>query len=350
MYLYAPTEILSQRLETVLRQNSLPFSIHQKMFAVNNRIDREKTLAVLQSYLSQPEAEDLRVTFDLENLMAATSLTQVSQRAETSWFEHALVNDRFVHWFQPIVNAREQTVFGHECLIRLAKVAEPGHFYNGEDIINAAISRGDLHVFDSYSRRGAILNAARQHVDGRVFVNFTPSSIYDPAFCMASTLQAMQDTHLRPEDIVFEVIECERVRDPLHLRKIVEYYREKGFAIALDDVGTGSNSLQMMSELQPDFIKLDKSLVWKCDSPVGLKTIQKLSELGAELGMTVIAEGIETEKMRDILLKCGISFMQGYFFGRPQPTMFVWDKANVEPAERQRGSVQSTVNAAAVAA
>ena len=339
MYLYAPTDILSQRLESILRQNSLPFSLHQKTFALNDRADREKALTVLQSHLSQPEAEDLRVTFDLANLMAATSLTQVSQRAETSWFPHALVNDQFVHWFQPIVNAREQTLLGHECLIRLAKANEPGCFYSGEDIINAAITRGDVHVFDSYSRRSAIRNAARQHVDGRVFINFTPSSIYDPAFCMASTLQAMQDTHLRPEDIVFEVVECERVRDPRHLRKIVDYYREKGFGVALDDVGTGSNSLQMMAEIQPDFIKLDKSIVWKCESPVGLKTIQKLAELGAESGMTVIAEGIETEKMRDILLGCGISFMQGYFFGKPHPVMSVGEHANAESSGGQASTL-----------
>lgn len=328
MYLYAPTEILSQRLESVLRENSLPFSLHQKTFALNNRTDREKTLVALRSHLSQPEAEDLRVSFDLANLMDATSLTKVSERAATSWFEQALAGDRFEHWFQPIVNAREQNVFGHECLIRLAKVDEPGRFYNGQEIIDAAISRGDLHVFDSYGRRSAIRNAARLHVSGRVFINFTPSSIYDPAFCMASTLQAMEDTHLKPADIVFEVVECERVRDPFHLRKIVDFYREKGFAVALDDVGTGSNSLQMMSEIQPDFIKLDKSIVWKCDSPVGLKTIQKLAELGAEAGMTVIAEGIETEKMRDTLLECGISFMQGYLFGKPQPAMSGWDHAN----------------------
>jgi len=339
MYLYAPTDILFQRLELILLQNSLPFSVHQKTFALNDRADREKTLAVLRSHLSQPEAEDLRITFDLANLMAATSLTQVSQRADTNWFEHALVNDRFVHWFQPIVNAREQTVLGHECLIRLAKANEPGCFYSGEDIINAAITRGDLHVFDSYSRRSAIRNAARQHVDGRVFINFTPSSIYDPAFCMASTLEAMQDTHLRPEDIVFEVVECERVRDPHHLRKIVDFYREKGFAVALDDVGTGSNSLQMMSEIQPDFIKLDKSIVWKCDTPLGLKTVQKLAELGAESGMTVIAEGIETEKMRDILLGCGISFMQGYFFGKPHPVMSVSGHAKAKSLERQAPTI-----------
>ena len=320
MYLYAHTELLSQRLESVLRDSEIPFTIHRQTFALNGKDDREALLKSLLSQLSQPEAEDLRVTFDLANLMAATSLTQVGLRSETSWFEKALVNDRFVHWFQPILDVRHQMLLGHECLIRLAKTNEPG-FYNGQEIIDAALSRGDLHVFDSYSRRAAIRNAAKQNTAGKVFINFTPSSIYNPAFCMASTLQALEETHLQPSDIVFEVVECERVRDPKHLCKIADFYREKGFQIALDDVGTGSNSLQMMSEIKPDYIKLDKSIVWNIDTPIGLKTVQKLAELGNETNVAVIAEGIETERMRDTLLDCGVSLMQGYFFGKPAPIM-----------------------------
>ena len=321
MYLYAPTEILEQRLTLVLECNEVPFSLHNHIFAVKHEVDREKLVETLQAQLSRPEAEDLRVTFDLANLMMATSLTQVAHRVGTHWFEQALVNDAFVHWFQPIVDARKQSLLGHECLIRLAKLEEPGRFYNGQEIIDAAVTRGDLHVFDSYSRRTAIRNAAKHHTAGRVFINFMPSSIYDPAFCMASTLKAMEGTHLLPKDVVFEVVESERIHEPLHLRKIVDYYREKGFSVALDDVGTGSNSLQMMSEIRPEYIKLDKSLVWDCGTPIGLKTLQKLAEIGAETGMSVIAEGVETAQMRDTMLECGVSLMQGYFFGRPDAAM-----------------------------
>ena len=214
LYLYAPTGILAQRLELVLKENGLAFSIHNQIYALENRTDREALLRTLLAQLSQPEAEGLRVTFDLVSLMNATSLVQAARRAETAWFEEALANDKFVHWFQPIVNAPAHTLAGHECLIRLSKGGAADGFYNGDEIIEAAITRGDLHVFDSYSRRTAIRNAARQHIGGLVFINFTPSSIYDPAFCMASTVRALQDTQLRPQDIVFEVVECERVRDP----------------------------------------------------------------------------------------------------------------------------------------
>jgi EAL domain-containing protein (putative c-di-GMP-specific phosphodiesterase class I) len=136
---------------------------------------------------------------------------------------------------------------------------------------------------------------------------------------MASTLQAMENTHLKPFDIVFEIIEGERVSDPQHLRKIVDYYRLKGFGVALDDVGTGSNSLQMMADIRPDYIKLDKSIVWRYDTPIGLKSIEKLAEICEGTEMSVIAEGVETPQMRDALIGCGINLMQGYFFAKPSP-------------------------------
>jgi EAL domain-containing protein (putative c-di-GMP-specific phosphodiesterase class I) len=322
--LYAPTEILSHRLELVLQENHVPFALHRQTFAVNEA--SSGLVDLLRAQLSPPETDDLRVSSDLAHLMAATSLRQMAHRADTAWFERALREDRFTHWFQPIVDAGTEEVLGHECLVRLPK--DSGGFYNGQEILDAALGRGDMHVFDSYSRRTAIRSAARQHTRGRVFINFMPSSIYNPAFCMASTLLAMQGTHLEPRDIVFEVVESERVGDPRHLRRIAEYYREEGFGIALDDVGTGSNSLQMISEIEPDFIKLDKSIVWRCDTAIGLKTIQKLAELGADTGIGVIAEGVESEPMRDTLLTCGIHYMQGYFFGRPAPEMRVRIESN----------------------
>lgn len=321
VFLHAPTDILAVRLRSVLRDGEIPFSQHDRMFAVAAQHPREQLLHTLQCALSSPESDALRVTFDLLNLMGATSLTQAARRAETHRFQEALQNDSFVHWFQPIVNPLEGRLVGHECLIRLQANGDGSRFYSGQEIIDAAIERGDLHVFDSHSRRTAIRNAAQRHTGGLIFINFAPSSIYDPAFCMASTLKAMESTHLTPADVVFEVVECERIPDTRHLRKIADYYRERGFSIALDDVGTGSNSLQMLPEIQPEYIKLDKSIVWQYDTPVGLKTIRKLAELGAETGIRVIAEGIETEKMRDSLLECGITLMQGYFFGRPAPEM-----------------------------
>jgi EAL domain-containing protein (putative c-di-GMP-specific phosphodiesterase class I) len=315
VYLYAPTPALCGRIESVLSSHRIPFTFKGGTFGLRPEGDKNHVVNVLRQELSAPEALDLRVTFDLVNLMAATSLEQFGKRVDTQWFADALVKDQFVYYFQPIVDTAAREVFGHESLVRL----ESDRFYNGGEIIETAIARGDVHVFDSYARGTAIRQAARQGVSKSVFINFQPSSIYDPAFCMASTKRAMAETHYTASDIVFEIVESERVGDSKHLRKIVDYYREQNFRVALDDIGTGSNSLQMIAELQPDFIKLDKSLVWNISTAIGRNTIVKLAELAAESGIQTIAEGVETAEMRDTLIDSGITLMQGYFFGKPAP-------------------------------
>lgn len=315
VYLYAPTSALCGRIESVLSSNQIPFTFNDGTFGLRPDGDKNDVVNVLRRELSAPEALDLRVTFDLVNLMAATSLEQFGKRVDTQWFADALMKDQFVFYFQPIVDTAAREVFGHESLVRL----ESDRFYNGGEIVETAIARGDVHVFDSYARGTAIRQAARQGVPKSVFINFQPSSIYDPAFCMKSTKRAMRDTHYTASDIVFEIVESERVGDSKHLRRIVDYYREQHFRVALDDIGTGSNSLQLMAELEPDFIKLDKSLVWNIRTAIGRNTIVKLAELASESGIQTIAEGVETAEIRDRLIDCGITLMQGYFFGKPAP-------------------------------
>ncbi len=153
-------------------------------------------------------------------------------------------------------------IIAHECLIRLCD----GRVYNGSEIVEAACARNEMRAFDSCARRLAIRSAARQSPAGLYFVNFLPSSIYNPELCMRSSIEAVEDAGMRSANIVFEVVESDLDRNPAHLRLIFDYCRKQGFGFALDDVGsTGSNSLEMVAALRPDYIKLDKSLIQNLD-------------------------------------------------------------------------------------
>ena len=150
-----------------------------------------------------------------------------------------------------------------------------------------------------------------------------PSSIYDPAFCMASALEEMAKTALQPQDVVFEVVESDQVTDVKHLQKICEYYRKQGFGFALDDVGTGTSSLQMICDLKPDFIKLDKSFISRVSEPMFHGVVEKLAEFAGQFGLRVIAEGVEQEEQAKTLLAMNIDLMQGWYFGKPAAQMVV---------------------------
>jgi EAL domain-containing protein (putative c-di-GMP-specific phosphodiesterase class I) len=317
VFLYAATPILRRIVETLFRDMGVPFELDRDLF----RLDASQKLALeaLRTRLSDAERADIRVSRERgAGLLAALPLDDYARGLDSAWFDEALRTDTFTTFFQPIVDTRTSTAFAHECLIRLF-ADRP---YLGGEIIDAAFARGSIHLFDAYARRLSIRKAGQQFVPGaKVFVNFMPSSIYDPAFCMASTLEEMSTTTMKPADIVFEVVESDEVRDVKHLHKICDYYRKEGFGFALDDVGTGSSSLQMVCDLNPDYIKLDKSLISRIDEPMYRSMVEKMTEFASGSGIEVIGEGVECAETVAKLQAVGIHRMQGWYFGKPAARM-----------------------------
>jgi EAL domain-containing protein (putative c-di-GMP-specific phosphodiesterase class I) len=330
LFLYASTPILRHIVESNLRDLQVSFQLENDLF----RIDQGEDVAIrgLLDRLSEAERADIRATqASGAAMLGASSLEALGKRLNTAWFDEALRADSFTTFFQPIVDTWNSRAFAHECLIRLFS----DRAYSGGEIIETAISRGRIHLFDSYARRLSIRSAGQQSLPGtKVFINFMPSSIYDPALCMASTLEELAKTSIEPRDIVFEVVESDHVRDVKQLKKICDYYRKKDFGFALDDVGTGTNSLQMVCDLKPDYIKLDKSLVSGISDPMYKTAVHKLAEFADQFGLQVIAEGVETVETAQTLQTMGIHLMQGYYFGKPAPTMSGCEMPAVEAPEQ----------------
>ena len=164
----------------------------------------------------------------------------------------------------------------------------------------------------------AIYEAARLAVEGNIFINFNPTSVYDPAYCLRSTMKAVEESGIPSERIVFEVTESEEVREGTHLKNILDFYRRGGLRVALDALGSGYASLNLLADLRPDFIKLDSGIVRDVDSdPYRAAIAGKLIELAHELEVTVVAEGVETEEQWRWLADNGADYAQGYLFARP---------------------------------
>ena len=225
--------------------------------------------------------------------------------------------DAFYMDFQPIVPATAPTeVFAYECLLRGRNaegvVVPPGL------IFSTARETELLFQVDRAARLTAIRSAKAHGVTTPIFINFNPTSVYDPNFCLRTTVQAIQEAGIAPEHIVFEVVESDAVHDPEHLPRIVRFYRQQGFRIALDDLGAGYGSLNLLSNLQPDFVKFDRELVHSIDiDPYKQKVLGKLVEMARELGVHTLGEGVETPGEYRWLAAQGVAYMQGYFFARP---------------------------------
>lgn len=217
----------------------------------------------------------------------------------------------FTMAFQPIVNCRTREIFAHEALVR-------GLNNEGAGKIFEHVNDGNRYRFDQACRTKAIQLAAELGMKPLLSINFMPNAVYRPELCIRTTLAAAEKYNFPIEQIIFEITESEKVDDLAHVRNIVDYYRQRGFKTAIDDFGAGYAGLNLLAEIQTDIMKLDMALLRNIDTRKSSQIIVRgIVQVCADLGMTVVAEGIETYEEYAVLRDMGIDLFQGYYFARP---------------------------------
>jgi EAL domain-containing protein (putative c-di-GMP-specific phosphodiesterase class I) len=211
--------------------------------------------------------------------------------------------------YQPIVHA-DGRVFGHEALMRsdLRALPNPGAMFD------AAERLGRVHDLGRTIRARAA--ASPNGTSGAsLFVNvhaleLTDADLYAPSAPLSA----------RAGGVVLEITErssFERVQD---LRAKIKTLRELGYRIAVDDLGAGYAGLTSFAALEPDVVKLDMALIRGVDSePIKQRLVGSMARLCRDLGILVVAEGVETAAEKDVLVDLGCDLLQGYLFGRPAP-------------------------------
>ena len=250
------------------------------------------------------------------------SLRQWLAAAEAGWLVDMLQDGRLTSHFQPIVEAAHpQRIFAFEALLRGWQ--PDGELVGGGPIVGTASEADLLFQLDLAARRSAVRAfGARKGPDARVFINFAPTSIYDPAYCLRTTFRAVEEVGLTPGQVVFEVTESEQIGDMGSLTDVLRTYREAGFGVALDDLGSGYASLNLLHVLQPDFVKLDMDLIRDVDSqPHKAALAGKLLEAASAMGIRSVAEGVETPGEYQWVREHGADLVQGFLIGRPGPEL-----------------------------
>lgn len=217
----------------------------------------------------------------------------------------------FTFAFQPIVDVRDQSVFAHEALVR---------GINGEGALSVLekVNDDNRYRFDQLCRMRAISTAAQLGMTENLSINFLPNAVYRPELCIRTTLETARNYNFPLDRLIFETVESEYVDNNHHLTNILREYREFGFKTAIDDFGAGYSGLTLLADFQPDFIKLDLELVRNIHRDRARQAIVRgVVIMCAELGIEIIAEGIEHSEERDFLTECGVYLMQGYWFAKP---------------------------------
>ena len=172
--------------------------------------------------------------------------------------------------------------------------------------------------FDQVCRVKAITLAAKLQLHSILSINFFPNAVYKPELCIRTTLEAAREHEFPIERILFEFTESEKLTSADHVRSVVESYRAMGFSTAIDDFGSGHSGLNLLAVYQTSIVKLDMGLVRNIDSDtVRQKIVRHCVNLCLDLGITPLAEGIETRAEMQTLQSLGIDLMQGFYFARP---------------------------------
>ncbi|NMF58858.1 EAL domain-containing protein [Pseudanabaena yagii] len=218
----------------------------------------------------------------------------------------------FTMAFQPIVDTTSKKVFAQEALVRGTNEEPAGE-------ILGCINDENRYRFDQACRVKAVQLGAALNIDSFISINFLPNAVYRPELCIRTTIEAAETFGFPVKQIIFEFTEGEKITDHVHLREIIQYYRDTGFLTAIDDFGAGYSGLNLLADFQTDLVKLDMGLIRDISHNKNRQAIVKgIVQVCNELAIKVIAEGVETYEELTILQSFGIELFQGYYFAKPK--------------------------------
>jgi EAL domain-containing protein (putative c-di-GMP-specific phosphodiesterase class I)/CheY-like chemotaxis protein len=209
--------------------------------------------------------------------------------------------------YQPVLWARDRKPYGREALLRTTARDVP----DANAFLEVAQRLGGIRDL------GRQVRAAVAHdlstMAGDVLVNLHPLELSDPELGSAA-----EPLTSHAERVVLEITERDSLDGVAGLRDCVGRLRARGFRIAIDDLGAGYAALSGFASVEPDLVKLDMSLVRGVDRHrTRRKLVGSLAGLCRDLGILVVAEGIETEPERQVVVEAGCDLLQGFLLGRP---------------------------------
>jgi|GEM_PF-657798 len=236
--------------------------------------------------------------------------------AESLWLGDALREDRVVCYLQPVMSGTDK-VFGYESFARVK--ASDGTVIGGDKIIAASKVLGIEYMIDRMLHVQAIKTFVTSEFNGFLFVNFFPGFIHRPSVYLEGLSETAKSFGVIAKHIVLDLTNSETPRDITHLKSVCDYGRSRGYSIALDDISSVENAKKLIPEIRPDFVKIDMHLVRKAAEPGKRETIRTIVDMAHDVAGTVIAEGVETQEIFQILKTLGVDLFQGYLFSPPVP-------------------------------
>jgi len=235
-------------------------------------------------------------------------------RAETGEAEElrsCMDSDMLNLALQPIVRSDSSQVFAFEALLR----SQHPRLSTPPMVISVAERQGLIAPLGGFVTRRAAEILTNLPENAKIFINLHPQELADPE----ALEQRLQSLAPKADQVVLEITERSNLLDLERWETAIGVLDRLGFALAVDDLGCGYSSLSVLAELQPQFIKIDMSIIRGIDqNRHKQRLVQLICKFAESEGAEVIAEGIETPEEALTCSFMGVDFLQGYYFGRPQ--------------------------------
>jgi len=233
----------------------------------------------------------------------------------------AMLRDELRLQYQPIVDTRSGQAIGAEALLRWE---HPGYgTIHPKTLIPLAEQSGLINEIGLWSLQQTCQTRRRwvshdPHREFGISVNVSVHQLMDPDF-VRSVAEVLSDTETDPGLLTLEVTESVLVSDEERALNVIRSLKRLGVMVALDDFGTGQSSLTHLKRFPVDIVKIDQSFVADLQhNSASWLIVKAVVDLAHGLGMTVVAEGVETVQQRDEVIALACDFSQGFYFSRPE--------------------------------
>jgi len=227
----------------------------------------------------------------------------------------AIEQRRVIPFFQPILDVQTRRVVGYEVLSRI----EAGDtIVRAEEFVEIAEKMGVIHRLDTLVIELALTSLREQGYDeGYIFINLSPRALVMNEFAR-NVRRIVAESGIAPERIVFEITERDTVKSMGLLERFLVDLKLEGFKLAIDDFGSGFSSFHYLRRFPIDFLKIEGEFIANMlTNGKDRAFVHSIRSLALELGITMVAEYVETAEVLDELGVIGVHLAQGYYIGRP---------------------------------
>ncbi|MGV8982447.1 EAL domain-containing protein [Clostridium sp.] len=221
--------------------------------------------------------------------------------------------------FQPIVSLQTGDVIGYEALTRGPVGSK---YINPEILFEEAKTHDLLWDLEILCRSNAIKTFSSHNSGKLLFVNVDPAVLKDEHFIKGFTKDILTEHNISPLSLIFEITEKTSIDNYKNFNEVIDYYKNQGYKIAIDDVGTGYSGLTTIANTRPNYIKMDMSLITNVTRDNFKKAIIKsFVEFANTTNTKIIAEGIEDVCDLYTLIEIGVHYGQGFLINRPDDNL-----------------------------